>query len=221
MSDILDFYSTNSLSWEQLDYNADNILNLYYGLIHVGLSTLVNLRDTILPNIKDEYIPKNYELCLVGDVAFADASEDTNDVAKAIEFVDTNGKNVICGLHTIHGRDTHNITVVGFKGYVFASPAFHNNDDYYVLTNDERPTEPRTYRNYYRRLMERLGMPMLKYHSLRHSFATRCIEVGCDYKTVSVLLGHANISTTLDLYVHPNMEQKKRCIAKVFRMIGK
>lgn len=89
------------------------------------------------------------------------------------------------------------------------------NDDYYILTNDERPTEPRTYRNYYKRLMEKLDIPKLKYHGLRHSFATRCIEVGCDYKTVSVLLGHSNISTTLNLYVHPNMEQKKRCIDKV------
>lgn len=95
------------------------------------------------------------------------------------------------------------------------------NDDYYILTNDERPTEPRTYRNYYKRLMEKLDIPKLKYHGLRHSFATRCIEVGCDYKTVSVLLGHSNISTTLDLYVHPNMEQKKRCIAKVFKSLGK
>lgn len=86
------------------------------------------------------------------------------------------------------------------------------NDDYYILTNDERPTEPRTYRNYYKRVMEKLDIPKLKYHGLRHSFATRCIEVGCDYKTVSVLLGHSNISTTLNLYVHPNMEQKKRCI---------
>lgn len=95
------------------------------------------------------------------------------------------------------------------------------NDDYYILTNDERPTEPRTYRNYYKRLMEKLDIPKLKYHGLRHSFATRCIEVGCDYKTVSALLGHSNISTTLDLYVHPNMEQKKRCIAKVFKSLGK
>ena len=95
------------------------------------------------------------------------------------------------------------------------------NDDYYILTNDERPTEPRTYRNYYKRLMEKLHIPKLKYHGLRHSFATRCIEVGCDYKTVSVLLGHSNISTTLNLYVHPNMEQKKRCIDKVFKSLGK
>ena len=86
------------------------------------------------------------------------------------------------------------------------------NDNYYILTNSENPTEPRTYRNYYKRLMKKLGMPILKFHGLRHSFATRCIEGKCDYKTVSVLLGHSNISTTLNLYVHPNMEQKKKCI---------
>ncbi|MBO5156783.1 MAG: site-specific integrase [Prevotella sp.] len=95
------------------------------------------------------------------------------------------------------------------------------NDDFYVLTNDEHPTEPRTYRNYYNKLMAKLGIPKLKYHGLRHSFATRCIEAGCDYKTVSVLLGHSNISTTLNLYVHPNMEQKKRCISKMFKSLGK
>ncbi|MBD9259872.1 MAG: site-specific integrase, partial [Prevotella sp.] len=52
-------------------------------------------------------------------------------------------------------------------------------------------------------------------------FATRCIESNCDYKTVSVLLGHANITTTLNLYVHPNMEQKKKCITKMFKSLGK
>lgn len=95
------------------------------------------------------------------------------------------------------------------------------NVDYYILTNEPSPTEPRTYRNYYKRLMEQLGIPKLKFHGLRHSFATRCIESNCDYKTVSVLLGHSNISTTLNLYVHPNMEQKKRCIAKMFKSLGK
>ncbi len=86
------------------------------------------------------------------------------------------------------------------------------NGEFFVLTNDSKPTEPRTYRNYYKRLMKRLGMPELKFHGLRHSFATRCIEGKCDYKTVSVILGHSNISTTLNLYVHPNLEQKKKCI---------
>ena len=83
------------------------------------------------------------------------------------------------------------------------------NKDYYILTNDEKPIESCTYRNYYKRLIKRLGIPDLKFHGLRHSFATRCIEGKCDYKTVSVILGHSNISTTLNLYVHPNLEQKK------------
>ncbi len=93
------------------------------------------------------------------------------------------------------------------------------NGNFFVLTNSERPSEPRTLRNHYKRMMEDLHIPKLKYHGLRHSFATRCIEAGCDYKTVSVLLGHSCVSTTLDLYVHPNREQKKRCIDKVARTL--
>ena len=64
-------------------------------------------------------------------------------------------------------------------------------------------------------------MPELKFHGLRHSFATRCIESNCDYKTVSVLLGHSNISTTLNLYVHPNMEQKKKLLSRCLRLLDK
>lgn len=93
------------------------------------------------------------------------------------------------------------------------------NNSFFVLTNAATPTEPRTYRNYYSSLMEEMGMPKLKFHGLRHSFATRCIESNCDYKTVSVLLGHANISTTLNLYVHPNFEQKKKAINQMFRSL--
>lgn len=93
------------------------------------------------------------------------------------------------------------------------------NPSFFVLTNDAKPTEPRTYRSYYKNLMRELKMPELKFHGLRHSFATRCIESNCDYKTVSVLLGHSNISTTLNLYVHPNMEQKKKAIEQMFKAL--
>ena len=101
-------------------------MNLHYGLIHVGLPTMVDLAKDKLPNIKKENMPKNFELCKEGDVAFADASEDTNEVAKTIEFYNLARENIVCGLHTIHGRDNKNITVVGFKGYAFSSAAFHN-----------------------------------------------------------------------------------------------
>ena len=91
--------------------------------------------------------------------------------------------------------------------------------DYYVLTNAATPTEPRTYRCYFNKLQQQLGLPKMRFHGLRHSFATRCIESKCDYKTVSVLLGHSNISTTLNLYVHPNLEQKKKCIDTMNRLL--
>ena len=126
VSDVLNFYSTNSLSWDQLEYGTDNMLNLHYGLIHVGLPTMVDLSKDILPAIKKENEPKNFELCKEGDIAFADASEDTNEVAKAIEFYTLEDKAVVCGLHTIHGRDKSNKTVVGYKGYAFSSTAFHH-----------------------------------------------------------------------------------------------
>ena len=126
ISDLLDFYSTNSLSWEQLEYDTNAMMNLHYGLIHVGLPTMIDLAKDKLPNIKEGNMPKNFEMCKEGDVAFADASEDTNEVAKTVEFFKLAGKNVVCGLHTIHGRDNKHKTVVGFKGYAFSSAAFHN-----------------------------------------------------------------------------------------------
>jgi len=92
-------------------------------------------------------------------------------------------------------------------------------NDFYVLTNAATPTEPRTYRCYFNKLQQQLGLPKMRFHGLRHSFATRCIESKCDYKTVSVLLGHSNISTTLNLYVHPNLEQKKKCIDTMNRLL--
>lgn len=93
------------------------------------------------------------------------------------------------------------------------------NENYFVISNDEKPIEPRTYRNYYKKLCKKMDIPELKFHGLRHSFATRCIESKADYKTVSVLLGHSNISTTLNLYVHPNKEEKKKCIDKMLRSL--
>ena len=91
--------------------------------------------------------------------------------------------------------------------------------DFFVLSNASEPIEPRQYRRYFISLQRQLGLPKIRFHDLRHSFATRCIESKCDYKTVSVLLGHSNISTTLNLYVHPNLEQKRKCIDRMGKML--
>jgi integrase len=87
----------------------------------------------------------------------------------------------------------------------------------YVVGTSTQSKEPRSYRDYFSRLLKRLNIPHLVFHGLRHTFATRCIESQCDYKTVSVILGH---STTLNLYVHPNLSQKKKCIDRMSKFLG-
>ena len=86
---------------------------------------MVDVAYDSLPYIKEEFMLKSFTLLKEGDVAFADASEDTNDVAKAIEAVNCNNQQIVSGLHTIHGRDNSNRTVIGYKGYAFASDSFH------------------------------------------------------------------------------------------------
>lgn len=86
--------------------------------------------------------------------------------------------------------------------------------DYYVVTSNAKPTEPRTYRNYYKKTVgDILGFDcLLKFHALRHSFASVMIENNVDVKTVSQLLGHSDVSITLDTYVHPTEDQKRKAI---------
>lgn len=126
VGDFMEFFSTNSLSWEQLSYDNGQVRDLHYGLIHSGLPTMVDCQQISLPYIQDGYLPKQYTICKDGDVAFADASEDTAEVGKAVELTNVNNQEIICGLHTIHGRDVKNITLGGFKGFAFNSKYFHD-----------------------------------------------------------------------------------------------
>lgn len=89
--------------------------------------------------------------------------------------------------------------------------------EYYVLSCSTKPIEPRTYRTYYHDVLSNLDLPRIKFHSLRHTFATRLISAKVDVKTVSSILGHANISTTFNLYVHPDMDQKKAAVKQLFK----
>lgn len=89
----------------------------------------------------------------------------------------------------------------------------------YVVGEGIKAKEPRTYRETFSRILKRLEISPIVFHGLRHTFATRCIESGGDYKTVSVILGHSNVATTLNLYVHPNLDQKKRCISRMNKFL--
>ena len=64
----------------------------------------------------------------------------------------------------------------------------------------------------FKALLKKANLPSINYHSLRHMFATNCIELGFDVKTLSEILGHATVETTLNRYVHSSMEHKTACM---------
>ncbi len=84
--------------------------------------------------------------------------------------------------------------------------------DSYVLTNTSKFMDPRTYYNHYKIFIKSIGLSNHTYHDLRHTFASNCIELGMDPKTLMELLGHANITTTLSIYVHSSMNNKRNYI---------
>ena len=89
---------------------------------------------------------------------------------------------------------------------------YKTNSEDYLLSCTNKWIEPRTYRRFFERTIKKANIEKINFHGLRHTFATNCIKVGVDYKTVSELLGHATVNITLNLYVHPQMSQKKKCI---------
>ena len=90
----------------------------------------------------------------------------------------------------------------------------------FILTGTKYPMEPRLLLKRYKKILGKAGLPDYTFHSLRHSFATRCVEAGMDAKTLSLLLGHSSISITLQLYVHPSFEQKTRELQKLEQFLN-
>lgn len=82
----------------------------------------------------------------------------------------------------------------------------------YVLTGTNRCMEPRNIQKKYKRLLKQLELRYLNFHCLRHNFATLSIQNGSDYRTVAELLGHSSVNTTLNIYVHSNIDQKRKCL---------
>ncbi len=87
--------------------------------------------------------------------------------------------------------------------------------DCYLLTGKRKHTEPHQYYVRYQKYLARNKIDRHTFHTLRHTFATRCVEMGFDTKSLSEILGHSSITTTLSVYVHPSMQQKKAQMEKL------
>ncbi|BAL01122.1 putative site-specific recombinase [Oscillibacter valericigenes Sjm18-20] len=92
-----------------------------------------------------------------------------------------------------------------YKKYI----SFCMNENCYLISGTTTPEDPRSYQKLYKKVLAAAGVNNRKFHAIRHTFATRAMELGIDIKTLSEILGHSNVSTTLNIYAHSLMEQKK------------
>lgn len=121
---LYSFMRNNALSRDKLNYESGSAKNIHYGDIHTKFSALFDITKERVPYINGtEVIPDadSDDFCVEGDIIFADASEDTNDVGKCIEIVRLGGQLLLAGQHTILARRKNDALVIGFGAHLFQS----------------------------------------------------------------------------------------------------
>lgn len=98
---------------------------------------------------------------------------------------------------------------------------FNTGEECFVLTGTNKWTEPRTFRRCYQTFMKNIDIEPLKFHSLRHTFASINIENGADIKTISEILGHSDIDVTLKIYTHTSKKAKRKAIENFDKIFTK
>lgn len=146
-----------------------------------------------------------------------DMSEQTLTISRTVQRMTLDGRSQLvvgspksdASCHTIPVPDGVMILIRHFM------PSLSS--DSYILTGSiDKPLNPRTLQYRFESLLRRCGVRKRKFHALRHTFATRCIQQQkFDVKSISEMLGHSDISITLRLYVHPTMEHKKKVVNEV------
>lgn len=150
------------------------------------------------------------ELCALqhGDI---DLSERTMRIGKTMQRLrikgDPDKKTVV---KILIPKSSHSVRIIPIPGVlVRILDDYDAEDGAYLLTgSEERYVEPRTMQKRFKRIIEKCGLDDANFHATRHTFATRCVELGFDLKSLSEILGHAGVAITMNKYVHPTMEHK-------------
>jgi type I restriction enzyme S subunit len=126
LGDVYRFIPTNSFSREQLTYESGTIKNIHYGDIHTKYRALFDVEREHVPFLIGNGVTEDFDderFCVPGDIILADASEDLDDIGKAIEIVNIGSHKVVAGLHTLHARQLAEDLVIGFGGCLFQGNA--------------------------------------------------------------------------------------------------
>lgn len=188
------------------DYNR-LLSNLYIGTdtkkLGLIIAMLTGIRLGELCALQWQDIDFNNELIYITKTLQRVKVTDKNDSRKTKIIIDTPKSDA-----SIRVIPLPSILFDKLKEFIFC-------DNSYILTGAMKYIEPRNYQSYFKKVLKDCSIHDSNFHVLRHTFATRAISKGMDVKTLSSILGHADVSFTMKMYVHPTLEQKKSQIEKL------
>ena len=91
----------------------------------------------------------------------------------------------------------------------------YNDEDFFLTGKTDKFIEPRNYQNTFKKILKKCKIKSYNFHILRHTFATNCVGIGMDIKSLSNILGHASVNITLNQYVHSSYKTQKKFLEKL------
>ncbi len=153
------------------------------------------------------------ELCALkwGDIH--DGTITVNKTLQRLQVTGTNSTELVVG----EPKSLSSARIIPLPGFICEKvERFRKPDNENFLSRLYHPTiEPRVMQYQFKRQLKICGIDDANFHSLRHTYATRCVEANCDLKTLSELLGHGNTVITANRYIHSSLQQKQICVNRL------
>lgn len=144
------------------------------------------------------------ELCAL---QWDDVADNTIIINKTIQRLKQNGKTV---LEITEPKTRSSNRKIPVPDFLMATLNQYRSYGSVLKNRNGKPVEPRLMQLTFEKYVNECGLPKTNFHALRHTFATRCVEAGFDIKSLSEILGHTDVKTTLNKYVHSSLEQKQK-----------
>lgn len=171
--------------WDNMDLSAGGIILCLYTGLRIG------------------------ELCAL-KWSDMDMTENLLSVSRTVQRLKTDSSTSLFISMPKTESSIRTIPITDYLKDIFFPYSLERKETEYIFSkSDSRPLDPRTMQYRYKRYLSKAGVSYRKFHTLRHTFASRCLMKGMDVKTLSEILGHADVKTTLNYYCHTSIEYKR------------
>lgn len=222
-SDIVLFFNNSDI--KKLDFkNEKKVINYLtltgQNILEKYIKDNINIRNLLVLTTLYSGV-RIGEICALkwNDIDFINC---TISINKTVQRINCNDDKVKTKLIIDISKTKSSIRIIPIPKFVIILlNQYKSNTNNFVFTNSNKPKDPRSVEKYFNSLLSKLNIRHLKFHSLRHTFATRLREQKVNIKVISELLGHSNWKITQDIYVHSSFDIKKKSVNELCKFWNK